>query len=134
MNWDSILVPQWSVFVKNYSSLPLFVRTMGWNDRLCPDEVSVPWHCCKFVPKNKIDYLNFHFHIEKKMCSYNPICQKVIFIFDIFLNFSHLWYFWRCETFSRQKKEIWSLVKNDKKKWFMKLAFLIKKLDNKIML
>ena len=53
-----------------------------------------PRHCCnKFVPKNKIDYLNLDFHIEKKCCSYIPICQKVIFIFDIFFKFSHLWYF-----------------------------------------
>ena len=80
--------------------------------------------------KNKIDYLNFHFHIEKKCCSYIPICQKVIFIFDIFLNFP------TCDIFRDvrhflEKKKIWSAAT---KLWFMKLAYFTqKKLENKIL-
>ena len=83
-----------------------------------------PRHCCnKFVPKNKIDYLNLDFHIEKKCCSYIPICQKVIFIFDIFLNFP------TCDIFRDvrhflEKKKIWSIVT---KLWFMKRAYFTKK-------
>ena len=36
-----------------------------------------PRHCCnKFVPKNKIDYLNFHFHIEKNVVVTFPFVKR----------------------------------------------------------
>ena len=40
VNCDSILVPQWSVFVKNYSTSPFLFAQWVRNDGLCPDEVS----------------------------------------------------------------------------------------------